>query len=148
MAGITNRGKYKILASIFNAVALPTSFYAALVTTTPTADTNIKSELTEAANGTGYTTGGLILAKNTTDFPTLTEDDTLDKATIKIKNLAWTASAGLLPSNAGATHLILTDDNATQGSREVWAFWSLGAARQVSDTQQLQVNNAEIDITE
>jgi hypothetical protein len=62
----------------FNAAALPTTFYAALVTSAgaPTADTNTLGELTEIAAGNGYTAGGISLSKNTTDFPSLTEDET------------------------------------------------------------------------
>lgn len=149
MAGWTNRGKYTILGPI-RGVALPTNFFAALVTsaTAPVADTNTKSELTELANGNGYTTGGISLTKNTTDFDVYTEDDTNDRALLQIKDLVWTASGGSLPATGGARYLILTDDNGTQGSRLVIFFWDLTADRQVSVGQSLTIQDAEIRLTE
>jgi hypothetical protein len=153
MAGFTNKGKYRILEAIFRAAALPTNFYVALVTSAvaPVADTNTKSELTEIASGNGYTTGGISLTKNATDFDVLTEDDTgtNDRALIQIKDLVWTASGGNLPvSGNGARYAILTDDNATQGSREVWAYWDLVSDRTISDTQTLTLQNLELRLNE
>lgn len=151
MAGLTNRGKFNILGRYFRGVAFPTNFYAALVTAAvaPVADTNTKTELTEIPNGNGYTTGGISLTRNSTDFDVLTEDDTNDRALVQLKDLVWTASGGNLPASGdGASYMVLTDDNATQGSREVEAFWSLGSARTVSDTQALTIQNAEIRLNE
>ncbi len=150
MPGISNRGKFNILRAIFRAQALPTNFFVALVTSAvaPTADTNVKSELTELANGNGYVTGGISLAKNSTDFDVLTEDDTNDRALVQIKDLVWTASGGSLPAAGGARYAVLTDDNATQGSREVWAFWDLTSDRQVSVGQTLTLQDAEIRLND
>lgn len=151
MAGWTNKGKAQHLARLFRGVSLPTNYYVALFTsaTAPTADINTKSELTEIANGNGYTTGGISLTKNTTDFDTLTEDDTNDRALVQIKDLVWTASGGSLPaSGGGARYAGLTDDNGTQGSREVYHFWDLSSDRSVSDTQALTLQNCEIRLTE
>jgi len=151
MAGFTNRGKKKLLECLFNGAALPTNFYVALVTSAvaPVADTNVKSELTEIANGNGYVTGGISLTKNTTDFPTLTESDASDLASILVKNLVWTASGGNLPvSGNGARYAVLTDDNATQGSREVWAYWDLVSDRTVSVGQALTLSACELDLRE
>jgi hypothetical protein len=150
MAGWTNRGKFAALGRLFRGVALPTNYYVALVTsaTAPTADINTKSELTELANGNGYTTGGISLSKNTTDFDVLTEDDTNDRALVQIKDLVWTASGGSLPASGGARYAVLTDDNATQGSREVYAFWDLSSDRQVSQFQTLTLQDCELRLTE
>ena len=139
----TNKGKYEVLGVYFNDLAEPTNLYAALATaaTAPTVDINTKSELTELANGNGYTTGGIQLSRNATDFPSLTEDDAADRAYVRVKNLVWTASGGNL---GPARYLILTDDNATQGSRKVLASFDLGADRTVSDTQSLTISNAEL----
>jgi hypothetical protein len=146
MAGITNRGKRRLLEWPFNALALPTSFYAILASAFASAqDTSVISSCTIVPdNDNGYT--HTALSKNTTDFPGITQDDTGDKATIRIKNLSWTASGGDMPSGAGATYLILT--TGTAGTDDVIAFWSLTSARQVSTGQSLQVNNAELDLTE
>lgn len=151
MPGWTNRGKFGALGRLFRGVALPTNYFFALVTSAvaPGADINTKSELTEIANGNGYSTGGISLTKNTTDFDVLTEDDTNDRALVQIKDMVWTASGGPIPASGnGARHAILTDDNVTQGSREVLHYWSLGSDRVVSDTQTLTIQNAEIRIDE
>jgi hypothetical protein len=121
----------------------------ALVKTTPTADTNVMTDLTEVAAGNGYTAGGISVARNATDFDVLTEDDTNDKALVQIKDIVWTASGGPLPSDsAGATYAVITDDNATVGSRDVYHYGSLGSARVVSTGQTLTIQNFEIDLTE
>lgn len=149
MPGMTNRGKYNTLNIKYRNGTEPTNFFAALFTSavTPTADTNTKSELTEIANGNGYTTGGLSLNRDSTDFDVLTEDDTNDRALIQLKDLTWTASGGSLPaSGGGARWLCLTDDNATQGSREIDTFWDLVSDRSVSVGQTLTAQNAEIRI--
>lgn len=151
MAGLTNRGKYHILDVVFRNAAEPTNYYVALVTsaTAPTADINTFSELTEIAAGNGYTSGGYSLARNSTDFDTLTEDDGTDKGIIKVKDVVWTASGGNLPASGnGARYAVLLDDNGTVGSRIVIAFWSLGSDRTVSDTQTLTLVDLEIDLTE
>jgi len=151
MAGTTNRGKYKFLDWLFRGTALPTNYYVALVTSAvaPVADTNTKSELTEIPNGNGYTTGGMSLTKNATDFDVLTEDDVNDKAIIQLKDLVWTASGGNLPaSGSGARYAIFNDDNATQGSRLVLVFWDLVSDRTVSVGQSLTLQNCELDLME
>lgn len=151
MAGWTNKLKYKILGWAFRGETIPTNFYVALFTsaTAPTADINTKSELTEVASGNGYTTGGIQLSKNSTDFDVWTEDDTNDRGLIQIKDLVWTASGGNLPgSGDGARYACKTDDNATQGSREVYAYWDLSSDRVVSDGQTLTLQDCEIRINE
>lgn len=147
MAGWTNKGKFRLLDWVFRSTAAPTNVYVALVTSAvaPTADINTLSELTEIAAGNGYTTGGIILTRNATDFDVLTEDDALDRALVQIKNLVWTASGGPIPaSGAGARYAVLTDDNVTVGSREVLAYWDLTSDRTVSDTQTLTLQDCEL----
>ena len=151
MAGWTNKGKMRVLETALRGGTVPANFNVALFTSAaaPTADTNTKSELTEIANGNGYTTGGISVAHNSTDFDTLTEDDTNDRALIQIKDLVWTASGGALPaSGSGARYAALTDANATKGSREVWFYWDLGADYSVSSGQTLTLQNLEVRINE
>lgn len=151
MAGFTNKGKMNLLAWALRGVAVPTTFYVALFTsaTAPTADTNTKSQLTEVASGNGYTTGGIAVNNDSTDFDVLTEDDGTDRGFIQIKDLVWTASGGALPaSGSGARYACLTDDNATQGSREILFYWDLGADYSVSSGQTLTLQNLEIRINE
>lgn len=151
MAGWTNRGKYNTLNLVFRNSAEPTNFYVPLFTSAvaPTADTNTKSELTEIASGNGYITGGISLNRDATDFDVLTEDDTNDRALIQIKDLVWTASGGSLPgSGNGARYAGLSDDNATQGSREIWAYWDLTSDRTISSGQTLTLQNCELRLNE
>lgn len=151
MAGWTNRGKQAILDAYFRNTGAPTNFYVALVTsaTAPTADTDTLSALTEIATGNGYTTGGISLSRNSTDFDALTEDDANDRAFTQIKDVVWTASGGTLPSSgSGARYAVLTDDNGTVGSREVLAYWDLSSDRQVSDGQTLTLQNLELRLNE
>lgn len=151
-SGFTNRGKKIILDYYFRRQGtLPTNFYLALVTSaaTPTADTNTFSDLTEIASGNGYTAGGFSLTPNTTDFDTMTEDDTGDLAKTLLKDIAWTASGGSIPASGnGARYAILTDDNATQGSRVVIAYFDLSADRTVSVGQVLTLQDVELRLTE
>lgn len=123
---VTNKGKRRFIAWL-QGVSLPTNLYMALCTSAvaPTVDTNTFSELTEIATGNGYTAGGYSLSKNSTDFDVLTEDDTANTAYIEMKDITWTASGGTLPSSGAARYAILTDDNATQGNREILAYWDL-----------------------
>ncbi len=146
----TNRGKYNALDMLFRGAAAPTNFYIALITsaTAPTADTNTLSDLTEITAGNGYTSGGYQLTRNSTDFDTLTEDDTNDRGVVEIKDVAWTASGGNIPgSGNGARYAVLTGYNATVANREVWAWWDLSSDKSVSDGQTLTLQNATLRLT-
>jgi len=149
-SGWTNKGKAHVLGITFRNATEKTNYYIALVTSAaaPTADTNTLSQLTEIAAGNGYTTGGYQLTPNTTDFDTLTEDDSGDKGAVLIKDVVWTASGGSIPgSGSGARYACLTDDNGTVGSREVYAWWDLTSDRTVSTGQTLTLQDLELDIT-
>lgn len=151
MAGSTNKGKYRTLEAYLRGGTIPTNFYVVLVTsaTAPDADTNTLSDLTQIATGNGYTDGGYQLTPNATDFDTLTEDDSNDKALIQIKDVSWTASGGTIPSTGdGARYAVLTDDNGTVSSREVLFYWDLSSDKSVVDGQTLTLKNLEIDVTE
>ena len=149
MAGITNRGKKRILGASFRNDG-PAAYYMALCTaaTTPTADTNTLGGLTEITAGNGYAAGGISIARNSTGFDVLTEDDTADEAYIQIKDIDFTASGGDLPNGTGATWVVITDDNATVSSRDVISFAALTNAKQVSDTQTLTIQNYQMELTE
>jgi hypothetical protein len=115
----------------------------------PGADTNTLSQLTEIAAGNGYTSGGYQLSRNSTDFDSLTENDTDDRGELQIKDVTWTASGGSLPgSGNGARYAVLTNDNGTVGSREVYMYWDLTVDRSVSVGQPLTLQNCEIRINE
>lgn len=150
-SGVTNKGKYNMLGGYWRGVAEPTNFYIRLITAAvvPTVDTNTASELTQIAAGNGYTAGGISLTPGATDFDVFTEDDTNDRALIQVKDMVWTASGGSIPASGdGASYAVATDDNATDGSREILAFWDLTSARTVSDGQTLTLQDLEIRLTE
>lgn len=149
--GLTNKGKARVLNGFFRNTSVPTNLYVALITSAvaPTVDTNTFGELTEIANGNGYTTGGFSLSRNATDFDSLVENDTDDRAELQIKDIVWTASGGTLPaSGGGARYAVLLDDNATIADREVLAWWDLSSDRSVSSGQTLTLQNCELRLTE
>lgn len=151
MAGWTNKGKYKVLGWALRSETPPTNLYVALVTsaTAPTADTDTLGTLTQIATGNGYTDGGFSLSRNSTDFDVWQEVDASDNAYVQIKDVAWTASGGPIPSSGnGARYAVLTDDNGTVGSREVYHYWDLTSDRSVSATQTLTLQNCQININE
>ena len=66
---------------------------------------------------------------------------------MQIRDVVWTAVGGTIPASGGdARYAVLTDDNATVGSREVYHFWDLGSALQALDGQSLTVRDAEIQL--
>ena len=151
MAGWTNRGKYRVLGGYFRAESVPTNLYIALVTsgTAPTLSHNTLGELVQINSGNGYSNGGYQLARNSTDFDTLTEDDNNARSLVQLKDITWTASGGTIPaSGSGARYAVLTDDNATVNSRDLFAFWDLSSDRQVSSGQDLTLQNCELRLTE
>lgn len=151
-SGFTNRGKFLLLDLYFRAQNAPASFEVHLVTsaTAPTADTNVLSDLTEIANGNGYTaTTGFALARDTTDWDTLTEDDTGDLGKVLAKDVAWTASGGPLPASGGAArYAVLTTPDSGAANKKVIAYWDLGADRSVSVGQPLTLQDCELRLTE
>lgn len=145
-SGVTNRGKYLLGRIALANTDVPTNYYVALCTSaqTPTADTNTMADLTECPNGYGYSTGGYQLARNTTDFDTWSEGDSLDIAYGQVKDVAWTASGGNCPSTA-ARWAVLTNDDSNP---DVLAYFDLSSDRQVSDGQTLTLQDLEIRFTE
>jgi len=107
------------------------------------------SDLTQIAVANGYSDGGYSLTPGATDFDTLTEDDTNDRGLVQVKNVVWTASGGSIPgSGDGARYAVLTDDNVTVASREVYMYWDLTSDRSVSDGQALTLQDLELRINE
>lgn len=152
MAGMTNRGKKLLFDYYFRRQGtLPTNFYIALLTSAqaPGPDTNLLGDLTQIAAGNGYTTNGIQITPNTTDFDVMTEDDAADKSILQVKDIVWTASGGSLPASGnGARYAVLTDDNATPANREVIYYWDLVSDRVVSVGQTLTLQNLEMQLTE
>ena len=141
---VTNKGKAKLLQYL-RGVAIDTNLYLALCTstTTPTADTDTFSDLTEVPAGNGYTSGGVQLTPNTTDFDSLTENDTSDRAELQLRDItAVTASGGDV---TGIRYAVLTDDNATVADREVYVVWDIaGLDLTVYDGDSLILQDFEL----
>lgn len=155
MAGVTNRGKLRLLeialANTSQAGAIPTNFYVHLLTpaTAPTAGTNTLGQVTQIADGNGYNTAGYTINRDTTDWDTQTEDDANTIAYLQLKDVAWTAAGGTLPSGgSGARWAVLTDDEAVMGDREVYFYWDLSSEREVSVGQTLTLQNCEARLAE
>ncbi len=151
MAGWTNKGKFEVMGQWFRTTTKPTNLYIALFTSAvaPIADTNTFSELTQIATGNGYATGGIQLSFNATDWDVWTEDDGNDRAFVQLKDITWSASSGPIPaSGGGARWAVLTDDNGTEGSRLVYFYFDLVSDRQVSDGQDLTLQDCEIRLNE
>ena len=143
---VTNKGKVHLLSKM-RGVAAPTNYYLALITadTPPTVDTNLMSDLTEIAAGNGYTAGGYQLTPNATDFDSLVENDTDDRGELQIKDVAFTASGGPIPSSGSpASYAVVTDDNGTVANREVYVVLDLQGTRTVQDGNPLTLQNCEI----
>lgn len=152
MSGWTNRGKKLVLDYYFRRQGtLPTNFYVALVDSSvvPSGITNVLGDLGQVPAGNGYTSGGVSLTPGVTDFDYMNEDDANYLARSQIKDVVWTASGGNLPvSGNGARYAVLTDDNATVGSRQVFFFWDLSSNRIVSSGQALTLQDLEFRIDE
>jgi len=151
MAGWTNKGKVSILDGYFRAAGAPSLFYVMLITsaTAPDADTNTFHDVHGIATGNGYADGGYELSKSATAFDVLNENDATDRGEIEIKDVVWTASGGNLPAAGdGARYAVLTDDNATTDSREIYAYWDLSSDRTVSDGQSLTLAGLELRLAE
>lgn len=137
----TNRGLKRLPAAFFRAESQPVSFFVHLITNPmPTRSTNVMSELTQIANGNGYSTAGVSLSRNSTDFPTIEENDVLNYVMVTVRDLIWTASGGPIPADQnGARAIILCDDNATVANREVLAWEPFGGPVVVTSGQPLTV---------
>lgn len=149
-SGWTNKGKYNALRVWLCNLDAPTAnYYMALFTsaTTPNVDHNTFSELTQINTGNGYNTGGYQLNRDGTDF-VVTEDDSNDRADVDIKDISWTAAGGPIPNGgSGARWACLTDDNATEASRILIAWFDLSEDRSVSTGQSLTLQNCTLRIT-
>lgn len=106
---VTNRARFNVLGIVFRNATEPTTFtlLLALNSDPPTVDDNVFGDLAEIAAGNGYTTGGVVVNRNATDFDTITEDDTNDRALVQMKDFVFTASGGDA-QQVGAANQIMT----------------------------------------
>lgn len=145
---LTNRGKKFTLKKTFNG---GDEFYYVFLTDdiTPSADTNIMSDVKEIAAGNGYVKGGIKFTGNTTDFPGLTEDDALDKAILKIRAVDIMANGGPIPKSGDpARYVAITGAGNTVASREIFWILDLGTDRKAVDQQKIEIEAITIELTE
>ena len=158
-SGVTNIGKIRILEMALrdtqDSATVDTSpLYLALGTSAMSlsSTTILFDTATQIFSDTagGYTDGGLVLER---DGSSLTVWDTIsdtagDYGLLKLKDMIWTGTGGSLPrSGNGAFYAVLLDDNATIGSRQVYAWWDLTAARTVGSGATLTLQDIEIRLT-
>lgn len=140
-SGWTNRGKLKFLQRLHAGTSLPSNFYVALVTSTPSPDTNVLGDLSQINTGNGYSSGGVQVGLDTTDWTGATEDDTNVKAKIKLTDAIFAASGGAIPNGgSNPTYAVLTDDNGTVANREVLYYWSLKTDTYIKDGSRLRLD--------
>lgn len=140
----TTRGIRRQLAIVFQGASPPASFYVALVksSATPTRATKTMASLAEIAAGSGYTSGGIEVSRDSVDFDTMTENDTTFLVDLELADVAWTATGGSIPASGdGARYAVLTDDNATVANREIWFVWDLGGNRSVTVGQAITLRD-------
>lgn len=165
IAGTTNYDGHHYVVAVpdVNTIHITATFSAETFAGTeevwkaPGVDTNTLSELSEIAAGNGYTSGGVALSRDSSGFPTLTEDDTNNRADLVAANGVYTASGGPIPaSGAGAAYEVITDDNVTVGNREVLQVSDLngitghpmGTTHSVSAGQSFTVQSVTIRASE
>jgi len=131
----------------YNGGSLPTNFYLALCTEAdePNSQTEKLSDLDEISAGNGYTSGGIAVAPNSTDFDVLAKDPSYPEVYIQIADKTFTASGGEIPAGGPAIrYAVLTDDNASVADREVLAFWDLESDRVIPDGEYLKLKDLEL----
>jgi hypothetical protein len=142
---VTRRGRYRTAQWISGRAALPANYFVALVTdaVVPADGTVTFGELTEIAAGNGYTSGGMSISLNSTDFDEESETPTW----VRMRNLVWTATGGPLPASGDpAVYAVVLLPNATVADREVFSVhgpFDPGLA--VSEDQPLTLTDLQLD---
>jgi len=151
-SGVYNVGAREILGLAFRAASLAGSGFKLYLFNNggPNAvanqDHNTYSDL--ITNGAAEASGGgyaaLSVNRDSTDFDTLTEDDTGNFGRVLLKDFSWTASGS---SITGIYYAVLTDANATQNSRLLFVFWDLAGPHTIPDGSTILLRDLEIRIT-
>jgi hypothetical protein len=147
-SGWTNIGLKQLLGFPFRGSTAPTNLYLAAVTdaVTPDADTVNLSELTEIANGNGYTAGGVSLTPGGTDFPTWDINSSDDYAYVTLKDIVLTASGGAIPVSGDPIRwFVLVDD--TPSDPYVYAFFDPLETKTISSGSTLTLDDVTLKIT-
>lgn len=143
---LTSYGLYTMLDVFFRgaSTSILDQFNMVIVTdaVTPTAASENFSDFTEIANGSGYTTGGIVIAKSAVGFPTLTKSDAGSPARtiIVVKDMPFAASGTWPVSGNPARWQLLLDNHATPASRKIIAYQTLNSNRTMVNGDTLNVN--------
>lgn len=92
---------------------------------------------TEYGSGAGYTAGGA-----TVSSPTVTQDNTNDRAALDAPDVTFTSLGPLDP--ATPSHAILRNDTPTSPADPLIAYWELGSTATNGGDYTLQFNAAGI----
>ena len=152
MAGCwTNRGLYRMaelgLFGTWNGGSAPTSFKLMILdSTSPEPDKDTETitgdSLVEITAGNGYPAGGADVPRSSSGFGTVAIASNI--ISITLDDQVWTAVGGVLPASGLARYLVLTDDNATPGSREVLAYLDPATTASVLSGQTLTAKDGAI----
>lgn len=157
-SGFTNIGKIRLLEMALrdtqDSAAMDTApLYLALMTSAASlsVETTTFDTATQIVTGNGYTDGGDVVTRDGSDltvWDTLAIDTASAYGYIRLKDMVWTASGGSLPASGnGAYYAVLLDDNATIGSRQVYAWIDLTTARSIGSGATLTLQDIEIRLT-
>ena len=110
------------------------TFKVALTNSAPSATNTILSDITQIANGNGYTTGGAAT--------TITARETGGTMTISGTSVTFTCVTAAM---ATFRYYVLYNDSATSPLDALIAFWDHGSAvsLNVGDSFQIKFNNAD-----
>lgn len=138
-------------------MAVPANYFVALCTaaTAPTIDTTILGQMTEIAQGAGYSAGGKSVPLNTTAWPSIVAaanvtsgSDVTSQVKMTAADIGFVATGGALPlSGAAARYAVLLTPHATPASRRVWIVWDLVDAVSVSSGQELKLDDPAFYLT-
>lgn len=138
--GWTDRGRLRVLQRLHDGTALPGSYKVHLCTEVdePGAETVLLSELTQIANGNGYSTNGIDVAISTSNA-SVADGGVANKATLTV-SVVVTATGNVPASGNPIAYVVLTDDNATVANREVLYFWGLDRTQTMRINDELALN--------
>lgn len=144
-------GQYVIQSTTANEIVIESAYTAETldgneeIFVVPSVLTNTTSDLTEVANGNGYTTGGVSVARDlSTGFKSLTEDDTNALASLKLQDVEWTGSGTGIPTSGEKPRYPAMKDD----SNNIICWWDLGDETTVLNGQTLRLKEQQISAKE
>ena len=143
----TNIGKQRMFEQFFEASSAPSDFYLAASPSSAefNASTVYVSSVGEVTASGGYVSGGLLVERGggVSGFLTTTG---VDFAIAQLSG-SYVLSANTGQSINDVKVFMLTDDNATVGGREIYAYWSTGSDVDIGDGSTLTITSASLQGT-